>query len=121
FSVSVSADLRLNQPILRVAICCARTESGIASAGQTCKKFPPPHVCSPPAQEPIVLVEVSALIGGEAVSRCSLWVKSRTCAAQTPNVRFTSKSRHVQRRRLCPLWAKSGHPCLFDHFVSTGD
>src|SRR5262245_61451651 len=29
---------------------------------------------------------------------------------RTNNVRFAPESRHVQCKRLCPLWAKSGHP-----------
>jgi hypothetical protein len=50
--VSVSADLRLNQPIVRVVVCCARAESG----SQACKKFPP-LMFAPGSGANIVLVK----------------------------------------------------------------
>jgi hypothetical protein len=31
------------------------------------------------------------------------------------------KSGHPQRKHRCPLWAKSGHRCLFDHLVGAGE
>jgi hypothetical protein len=49
------------------------------------------------------------------IDRWSLW--SKADIALGPNhVRFTPKSRHVQRTSACPLCANSGHR-LFDHLV----
>jgi hypothetical protein len=42
------------------------------------------------------------------------------CSAKG-HVRFTPESRHFGVRSECPLRAKSGHPTLFNHFISTPD
>jgi hypothetical protein len=66
FSESVSADLRLNQPIVRAMVCCACAESGIASAPVRPAKNSRRLMFAPGSGANIVLVEASALIGSEA-------------------------------------------------------
>src|SRR4030095_11759631 len=98
----------------RVPDCCARATNGQA------------------VTEPIALINSRRLIEPPGLrtghrinphlngqSKSPLWSKADICAAKS-DVRSSPESGHVRCNQGCPLWARSGHRDLLDHFVRTG-
>src|SRR5262245_28335080 len=108
FSELESADLRLNQPIVRVVVCCARTECGIATTPVRPVRNSRRLMFAPGSGANIVLVETGALIGAHGGLCCPNFADVRfgseaDICVSTRYVRFTQNSDRKAdcRKRSC--------------------